>query len=447
MASIISDPNGRRRIQFAAGDGTRKTLRLGKATMRQAEAVKVKVEQLALAASGVTGVVDPDTAQWLAGLDDVMYDRLAAVGLVAERGCAKLGAFLDSYIADRCDVKPATALVYGHTRRNLIDYFGAGKPLAEITPGEADKWRLYLIGLKLSDNTVRRRCGIAKQFFRAAVRRKLLVVNPFADLKAAIQANAKRFYFISKEEAAKVLDACPDAQWRLLFALSRYGGLRCPSEHLSLRWGDVDWENGRILIRSPKTEHHAGGESRMLPLFPELLPHLREVFEEAEPGTEYVITRYRARNCNLRTQLERIIKRAGLQPWPKLFQNLRSTRETELAERWPVHVVCAWIGNSRAVAQKHYLQVTDDHFAQAATERTPNPTQNPTQRPDSPLKATQNPTQQAAELAREEPQPIGQTALFGQKRGSAGQCEGEMGDTGFEPVTSCVSCMRSNQLS
>jgi hypothetical protein len=25
--------------------------------------------------------------------------------------------------------------------------------------------------------------------------------------------------------------------------------------------------------------------------------------------------------------------------------NLRSTRETELAEYWPEYVVCAWIGN------------------------------------------------------------------------------------------------------
>ncbi len=29
-------------------------------------------------------------------------------------------------------------------------------------------------------------------------------------------------------------------QWRLIFALSRYGGLRCPSEHLALRWGHID---------------------------------------------------------------------------------------------------------------------------------------------------------------------------------------------------------------
>jgi len=152
----------------------------------------------------------------------------------------------------------------------------------------------------------------------------------------------------------------------LLFALSRYGGLRCPSEHLGLKWGDINWEQGRMTVRSPKTEHHIGHDSRLVPLFPELLPYLQEVFEQAEPGTEYVITRYRQANCNLRTQLQRIINKAGLKPWPKLFQNLRSTRETELAERWPEHVVCAWIGNSKAVAREHYLQVTEEHFEQAA---------------------------------------------------------------------------------
>ena len=69
---------------------------------------------------------------------------------------------------------------------------------------------------------------------------------------------------------------------------------------------------------------------------------------------------------NLRTRLQWIIKRAGLKPWPKLWQNLRSTRETELADQFPAHVAAAWIGNSVAVAVKHYLQVTEDHFKQPA---------------------------------------------------------------------------------
>ena len=56
---------------------------------------------------------------------------------------------------------------------------------------------------------------------------------------------------------------------------------------------------------------------------------------------------------------------AGLQRWPKLLQNLRSTRETELADDFPMHVVCQWIGNSQPIAAKQYLQVAEDHFARA----------------------------------------------------------------------------------
>ena len=296
MASVISDPNGRKRIQFVASDRSRKTIRLGKATMRQAEAVKVRIEQLVLAATGVTGVVDDETANWLRGLDDSMYERLAAVSLVAERSSVNLGAFLDAYIAERCDVKASTILVYRQTQGYLLGFFGGDKPLRDITAGEADQWRLYLVGLGLADNTTRRRSGVAKQFFRVAVKRKLVSFNAFEELKSATRGNPERFYFVTQTETQKVLDACPDAQWRLLFALSRYGGLRCPSEHLGLMLRDINWEKGRMLVRSPKTAHHVGHDSRFVPLFPELLPYLREVFEEAKPGTEYVITRYRQAN-------------------------------------------------------------------------------------------------------------------------------------------------------
>jgi integrase len=426
MASVISDSNGRKRIQFVASDGSRRTIRLGKATIRQAETIKGKIEQLALTATGVTSIVDDETAKWLTGLDSNMYDKLAGVGLVSQRETVELGAFIKAYIDERHDVKDSTKEKYQQTEDNLTTFFGKDKPLLEITPGEADQWRLYLVGLGLADNTVRRRCGIAKQFFHVVVRRKLVSSNPFEDLKSATQGNPKRFYFVKQAEAQKILDACPDAQWRLLFALSRYGGLRCPSEHLGLKWGDIDWDKGRMIVRSPKTAHHVGHDSRLVPLFPELLPYLQEVFEQAKPGTEYVITRYRQANCNLRTQFERIITKAGLKRWPKLFQNLRSTRETELAECWPEHVVCAWIGNSKAVARKHYLQVTEEHFELAAGIS------------KGDRKAAQNTAQQNAALPCTAPHTIGEPAKFNSERVQATQCEGGVGDTGLEPVTPCV---------
>jgi integrase len=287
--------------------------------------------------------------------------------LVTKKKTVLLGPFIDQYIGGRTDVKPRTKINYNQTRQSLIQFFGESRPLNAITPGEADDFRLDLLA-RLGDNTVRRRCSIAKQFFRAAARKKLIQENPFADMKGCgVRENRERDYFITREETAKVLAACPDSQWRLLFALSRFGGLRCPSEHLGLRWGDVDWEGGRFTVHSPKTEHHDGKDSRLVPIFPELRPYLEEVFEQAAPGTEWVITRYRDTNANLRTQLQRIIAKAGLTLWPKLFQNLRATRATELVgDGWPEYKVCKWLGHGKVIAERFYWQVTDEDFRKAA---------------------------------------------------------------------------------
>ncbi len=153
MASIGSDGNGRRRILFVAGDGTRKTIRLGKASQRQAESFKVKVESLI--AQGITGSIDDEVSRWLAGLDDLMHARLAAVGLTKPRkssGDLALGAFIDAYIAGRSDIKPNTRIGLGQARRNLVAFFGENKPLGDITEGDAEEYRRYLLG-KLSVNT------------------------------------------------------------------------------------------------------------------------------------------------------------------------------------------------------------------------------------------------------------------------------------------------------
>jgi len=75
--------------------------------------------------------------------------------------------------------------------------------------------------------------------------------------------------------------------------------------------------------------------------------------------------RYSSATQNLRTTFNKIVKRAGLKPWPKPFQNLRATRETELIEIYPAHVVVSGIGHSEKVARQHYLQTTDALFEKA----------------------------------------------------------------------------------
>ena len=161
MASISNNNvTGRRTIQFIGVDGRRRSIRLGKISKRQAEAIKLRVEDLA--AASISGhPAQDETSRWVAALNDELRGKLAAVGLVKPQARLTLAAFLTGYIAKRSDVKASTTLVYGHTQRNLIELFGEDRPIRSITPGDVDEWRLYLIEAGLADNTVRRRCGIA----------------------------------------------------------------------------------------------------------------------------------------------------------------------------------------------------------------------------------------------------------------------------------------------
>ena len=431
MAGLSIEPNGYRMIEFTCRDGNRRRVHLGRVSQRAAEAIQVHVERLVAASITGHAVVD-ETSRWVANLGDVLRDRLARWELIPKRESATLGAFVDGYIKGRADTKPGTRTHWGNVRRCLVDYFGTDKPLRDVAPGDVDSFRLWLTTHEgLGNNTTNRRVGVAKQFFRAAARKRLIESNPFDGQSCAVHGNPEKFRFVTRAEADKIIEACPDAQWRLLFALSRFGGLRCPSEHLALTWADVDWERNRIRVPSPKTEHHVGGESRIIPLFPELLPYLREAFEQAEPGTEYVITRYRDTWQNLRTHFGRIIRKAGLEPWPKLFHNLRATRQTELAKNWPLHVVCSWVGNSQPVAMEHYLRVTDDDYERACSVsvRDEKAAQNPGQYTHAGTRTTSQADLGESDKLRD----CKDLRICATSYGNPNRYR--MGDTGFEPVT------------
>lgn len=310
-------------------------------------------------------------------LGQSIHDKLAAAGLVEQRVSSNLGDFITGYIERRSDVEPGTVTNYHQVRLNLVAFFGYEKPLRDITEKDAAAFRLWLEKEEgQSENTLRRRCGRARQFFTAAIKAKLIDQNPFDGMPVAVGGSKDKTRFITEAESQKILKACPDLQWRLIFSLCRYGGFRCPSEVLALTWENVLWDSSRIIVSSPKTKRYKGHENRVIPMFPELASVLNEAYEMAFDRLEDksavvsgpVVTRYKSADQNMRTTFGKIIERAGLIPWPKPFQNLRATRETELVEVYPSHVVVSWIGHSETVARKHYLQVTDANFEWATSK-------------------------------------------------------------------------------
>lgn len=358
MARIIKQPNGGKYIQFEGIDGKKRSLRLGKVPTPVAEQVRVKVDRM-LACLSLALPFDSEIEHWVRSLSDDMAERFAACGLIAKRQDNHLGRFLDAFVQSRGDTKKSTRDNMQVMVDRLKEYFRPDRQMHTITHAEALDFTAWL-KKKYAASTAHRTLGRCRQAFREAIRRDLLTKNPFEGIKVSSAPKAGRKRFITRTEASAILEACPDARWRLIFALCRYAGFRCPSEHLSLTWGDVDWQRSRIRISSPKT-----GE-RWCPLFPELRPHLEAMFEQAEAGTVHVFDKTIHNRTNLRTHFSRIVRKAGITVWPKLFHNLRATCETELAEKYPIHVVCTWLGNSSAIANKHYLQTTDHHFAAAS---------------------------------------------------------------------------------
>jgi len=378
MASIESrnNKNGKTyRIRLSDGESlNRPRIGFGRITKRQAETAKINVENLIRAKN--TGSEIPIAVQaWLNGLREPVRKRLESLGLVEpmkRKTKISLAKWVDSYIENRTDVKPNTKRNMLAARNSLFGFCNTGMSITDFSSYDAEEFRRHLLELGLAENTIRRRCKRVKQFFAAACKKRLIGENPFDGIPTSTVSNTKRQQFISREDIQKVLAACPNNEWRLIFALARYGGLRIPSELYGLTWDDILWDKKRFIIHCPKTEHIEGKETRICPLFPELEPYLMEAFQRAEPGQKRVINMDLNISSNLRTQAHRIIKRAGLKPWGKTFQNLRSSRETELVEDFPVHVVTEWIGNSPDVARKHYLQTHEGHFKRAVEKRWPN---------------------------------------------------------------------------
>jgi integrase len=366
-----------RRILFTSADGSRPTIYLGKISKIGAKTIQGHIDQIVSAQIGQYAIPQ-HTAEWLADMPATLADKFAKVGLLPEgkrRSTSTLGAFLDDYLDRRIDVKPATKVAWGHVIRGLKEHFGEGRELRSIDEGDAEDFKMYLVAEELAPTTVAKRLQFARAFFRNARKRKLIRENPFAEVAAMARLPEGADHFVTIEETDAIFKAC-DPTWTVIFGLVRWAGMRCPSEVLSLKWSGINWETGKMLVYSPKTECH-GKPSRTVPLFPELRSILWEALQTAPDGAVYVVDpRYRAvcltkdgwANVNLRTQFRRIIEKAGLTPWKRLWKSVRGTRQTELEARFPIHAVCKWLGNTPKIAHKHYLQTTEADFTRATTE-------------------------------------------------------------------------------
>jgi integrase len=429
--------------------GVRTTIRVP-GGRKVADTVKGHCRQLA--ASVVTNTPpDAGTKLWLAGAGDDLRQRLANAGLCDPPKRAITLAEAWAECVDDASIKTSTATVRSVTRNHQLRFWGGDTTVCDITVSEAerfDRWlRRPLDGCKIKspeqrENTARKHVKVAKALLVQLVKRGVVSTNPFAGLPSNTIATRWRKCFVENETIEAVLSQIDDVEFRLLVAATRWLGWRVGSEPRRLLWVDVDLVADRVKIHDSKRSLKIEGEEivRSVPLPGRLKPYFEAARANRDASEPFVFPSLKNKTDQaLRKPLAKAITAAKIVAWPKPWQNLRASRETELLdEGQPLHAVCAWIGNSPQVAMDSYLMLRDRHYDAAVAGRSPS-THGAESDEIAKLKATIAAMQKAMQQATAS---SGRTTALPRFDGSqphlaALECN-SMGRKGLEPLTSSL---------
>ena len=292
--------------------------------------------------------------------------RLVKIGLISAQRSPTVADLLEQFW-QTASVKPRTESNYRLAFDDFSNCVDALQQVTEIKPADG---MLFLKQLKenYAQETAARRFKVVRSLFHLAVRLGWISLNPFEDIKPGGKSGKKqtkdRAFFVTKKMFNAIVKELPTAEDRLIFALGRWAGIRIPSEAIVLKWDSVNW--GRVptmLIESPKTD-----QSRIVPIFPELMPFFSEAFEVAEDGAIFVCPSLRTRKkprdyfCH---RLKMATQAAGYTLWQKPFNNLRATRATEIEEEFGRKAESDWLGHGSDITLENYLMKTNEILLRA----------------------------------------------------------------------------------
>jgi len=364
-------------VRFYVGK-QRKTIPLGKKyTQKTAEKLREVVEVLRHYQDNGIEYPGKKTMDWIQSASDEIREKLGKAGLIDVPPSYTLDEVWDSFLEFKATEMKAGKIVvgtynlYNTIRRRFCHFFDPNGLLCDLTKDQVQKWKDHLLD-EVGAATVACYLKETKTCFTWAVGQGWIPKSPLDGIAPGSFRNKDNDHYFPMACYHRLLEACPCNDWRCILALSRIGGLRCPSEVLLLRWEDVNWEYDSVLIRSPKTRRHENGASRLVPLFPELKKELETLFfSPASEGKEFVINRYRDTFQNLRTTLEKIVLRAGLKMFPRPFDNFRASRANEVYRRWGAILEKQWIGHDPSIFEDHYWMTIDTDYQEAAEWTTP----------------------------------------------------------------------------
>lgn len=360
MASLIPGPGGYR-LQFSVA-GNRRCVRLTGFGEDAAERAKHHVE-VALRSHRRRQPIPVATLDWIfQSAPRGLLSALASVHVVDDR--RMLGDALRAWITSKLHLSTKRIENMERMADSLTQLLGDVE-MESITADQLAGWAEHLSESAMH-NTVAGYAGLAKQFFQWAVRERLLLGSPAGQLSSRF-VPSERLAEVPAAAVERLCEASPDAELAIALRLARWGGLRA-AEILRVRVSDVDAEGRSIRVVDKKREHSGHGV-RTVPIFPELecvivAAHGRLPSPTRDgllmPGLGSLTT------SAMGQRADRLCESLGIAAWPRFWQNMRATRESELMDLFSLKDVCKWIGNSPAVAMRHYAMVRKQEFDRAS---------------------------------------------------------------------------------
>ncbi len=156
-----------------------------------------------------------------------------------------IGALLDEYLKDRKgNVSSYDTLKYATAK--LKPYFGAVQP-QHLTQTMGNGYIKQMRKAGQSDGTTRRELGVLRAALEFGRRNKWFAAAPHIPMPPMPQPKER---WLTKDEAAKLLDACKSPHIKTYMALGIYTGAR-RGAILDLTWDRVSLEAGHISFKMP----------------------------------------------------------------------------------------------------------------------------------------------------------------------------------------------------
>jgi len=184
---------------------------------------------------------------------------------------------------------------------SLFNKVWGDRLLTSISRADVDEYRVRRMG-GVSKSTINREVACLKIMFNLAIEWGNATYNPCIGVKMYQENPETRW--LTKSEIGSLLSQCP-FKLRQMIVVYLYTGMR-RQELINLRWNDLDFDNGLILIRRTKS-----GKPRYLPM----APTVKTILLQRRVRKEHAMRVFpgpRGRNYDFRRVFAKACEAAGL---------------------------------------------------------------------------------------------------------------------------------------